>query len=68
MCVHCLDNGLGVTGSADDILSVFMITEMVRSVANAMQLLYITYKGCIIYIASPQNLQTCSYFYKWNLT
>ena len=29
MCVHCLDNGLGVTGSADDILSVFMITETV---------------------------------------
>ena len=29
MCVDCLDNGLGVTGSADDLLSVFMITEMV---------------------------------------
>ena len=29
MCVHCIDNGLGVTGSADDVLSVFMITEMV---------------------------------------
>lgn len=28
MCVHCIDNGLGVTGSADDVLSVFMITEM----------------------------------------
>ena len=45
MCVHCLDNGLGVTGSADDVLSVFMITEMVRSVTNA---------------ASAQNLQMCT--------
>ena len=63
MCVHCLDNGLGVTGSADDILSVFMITEMVRSVANAMKLLCIhdiillcICMDFIIYIASPQNL------------
>lgn len=29
MCVHCNDNGLGVTGSADDVLSVFTINEMV---------------------------------------
>ena len=29
MCAHCIDNGLGVSGSADDIISVFMINEMV---------------------------------------
>ena len=29
MCLHCTHDGLGVTGSADDIISVFMIDEMV---------------------------------------
>ncbi|XP_065887298.1 uncharacterized protein [Dysidea avara] len=27
MCLHCIDNGLGVTGSADDVVSVLMINE-----------------------------------------
>ena len=35
MCVHCIDNGLGVTGSADDVLSVFMITEMVSIASHS---------------------------------
>ena len=29
MCLHCIDNGLGVTGSADDVVSVLMINETV---------------------------------------
>lgn len=58
MCVHCLDNGLGVTGSADDVLSVFMITEMVRYHACI-----IYYMDCTIYVAITQNM----YFYEWSL-
>ena len=38
MSIHCIDNGLGVTGSADDILSVFMITEVVSIYYVATQL------------------------------
>lgn len=33
MCVHATDR-LGVTGSADDVLSVFTITEMVSVSIN----------------------------------
>lgn len=55
MCLHCIDDGLGVAGSADDVLSVFVINEMVSVLTSIDSMQVSNIINCVYNIMEKQK-------------